>query len=278
VLKTHRTRSGEVLGAIQRARHEYDVLVRIGPWFSGGDAGESGTSLRTPRPLTSPADASIALERCAGDRLDDLIDRWRWDRHGESWTALARAVAEPGRWVGRLHEVTRRRDPEAARRAWDTLLDGARRDLLACVGRTVSPYLAGSIQQRLEAMGQQPPHEGVVVGCHGDLSPGNILADPASLAVVDFEGYHEGLPWEDVGYFLVHLELYFAYPRRGAGLPDLQAAFLEGSCVAPDPVALDACRAGAALKALRARTGAPSWRAWPHLRLLRSIALGSGVS
>jgi tRNA A-37 threonylcarbamoyl transferase component Bud32 len=279
VLKTHRPKPGERRAASQRARHEYDVLERIGRWFAGGDAGESGAALRTPRPLTiRPDDAALALERCAGDRLDDLIDRWRWDRDGESWAALERAVGDAGRWVGRLHEVTRRRDADAARQAWDALLDLARRDLLACVGRTVSPYVAGSIQRRLETMRRQPPGDDCVVGCHGDLSPGNVLADSASLAVVDFEGFHEGLPWEDVGYFLVHLELYFAYPRRGAGLTGLEAAFLEGSHVARDPVALDACRTAAALKALRARSGAPAWRAWPHLRLLRSVALGPGGS
>jgi hypothetical protein len=279
VLKTHRTRPGERRAAAQRARHEYDVLARIGRWFSGGSGGEGEAALRTPRPLTiRPGDASLALERCAGARLDDLIDRWRWDRDGESWAALERAVGDTGRWLCRLHEVTRRRDGEAARRAWDALLDVARRDLVACVGRMVSPRRAGAIRRRLEAMRQQPPSDDCVVGCHGDLSPGNILADPASLAVVDFEGFHEGLPWEDVGYFLVHLELYFAYPRRGVGLADLHAAFLEGSGVARDSMALEACRTAAALKGLRARCGAPSWRGWPHLRLLRRVALGPGGS
>ncbi|HEV8264762.1 MAG TPA: glycosyltransferase [Gemmatimonadales bacterium] len=275
ILKTHRSRPGASRAATARAQHEHDVLVRLQPWFADGDAAGNGMSLRAPRPLTDrPSDASIALERCGGDPLHDLIRRARQDPEGEGWTSLDRAVRAAGHWVDRLQEVTRRDDPDAARRAWDALIDGARRDLASCVDRTMSSRTAGSIRQRLEAMRPCLPPGSRPVGCHGDLSPGNILAAPASLAVIDFEGFHEGLPWEDVAYFLVHLELYFVHPRRAAGLARLQDAFLAASRVAPDPLALDLCRTVAALKALRALAQGRSWRGWYRARLLRRLALG----
>lgn len=277
ILKTHRSRPGDSWAAAERAKHEHDVLVRLHPWFADGTATGDGMSLRTPRPLTGrPSDASIALERCGGDPLDALIRQARRDRDGEAWTSLDRAVRAAGQWVGRLQEVTRRDDPDAARRAWDALIDGAQRDLAACVDRTLSSRMAGSIGERLEGMRPCVPPGIRPVGCHGDLSPGNILVAPAALAVIDFEGFHEGLPWEDAAYFLVHLELYFVHPRRAAGLARLRAAFLEGSRVAPDPLAFDLCQAVAALKALRALAYGRFWRAWPHARLLRNLALGRG--
>ncbi len=264
ILKTQRPRPGDSRPAAERAQHEYRVLTRLRRRFSGGGAGETGISLLIPGPLTIPtSDACIMMERCTGDRLDDLVRRGRRDPDGAAWTALERAVEGAGLWVRRLQEVTRRTDPQAAQRAWDALIDGAERDPAAW---------RGPIRRRLEGARRRLPPGACLVGCHGDLSPGNVFAAPASLAVIDFEGFHEGLPWEDVGYFLVHLELYFAYRRR-AGLARLSEAFLRASGVAPDPVALELCRTVAALKAL-AGLPAPSWRRWPHVHLLRGAALG----
>jgi glycosyltransferase involved in cell wall biosynthesis/aminoglycoside phosphotransferase (APT) family kinase protein len=276
ILKAHRSRPGESRAAAARAKHEYDVLAWLEPRFSPGNAGGSGIALQAPRPLAMrTSDASVVMERCGGARLDDLIRGARRDPDGETWRSLERAVEGAGRWVHRLQQVTRRAAPEAAHRAWNALVDGALGDLAACPGRTVSPRIAGLVRRRLEELRQRPPRGTDSVGCHGDLSPGNIFVAPASVAVVDFEGFHEGLPWEDIAYFLVHLELYFAPPRRAARFGRLQEVFLGASGVAPDPVALELGRAVAALKAL-ARMRAPSWRTWFHVHLLWRAALGRG--
>jgi glycosyltransferase involved in cell wall biosynthesis len=274
VLKMHRTRPGESRPAVERAKHEYEVLARLERCFSSDGTGGSGIALRTPRPFAlRGSDASILMERCAGDRLDDVIRHGR--RGAEALSSLERAAEWAGRWVHRLQDVTRRPDPAAADRAWDGLIDGALRDLAASPGRTLSAGAAAAIRGRLEGLrGRLPP--GVwLVGCHGDLSPGNIFVAPASIAVVDFEGFHEGLPWEDVAYFLLHLELYFAAAGRRAHVARLRRAFLAASGVEPDPVAFELCRAVAAVRAL-ARVPAPSWLAWPRMRLLRDAALGGG--
>jgi aminoglycoside phosphotransferase (APT) family kinase protein len=265
VLKTQRSRAGESRVAAERAKHEYEVLARLGHGFSGSDAREDGISLRIPRPLAiQTSDAAIVMERCAGDRLDDLIRRARRGAEGESWTALERAVEGVGLWVRRLQQVTGRADPGAARRAWQSLIDEALRSPAA--GHR-------AIRRRLDVLRGRAPAATYLVGCHGDLSPGNIFMAPSSVAVIDFEGFHEGLPWEDVGYFLAHLDLYLASARRTARLSRLGQVFLRSSGVAPDPAALELCRTVAAVKALAA-VPALSWRAWPRRRLLRGAALG----
>jgi tRNA A-37 threonylcarbamoyl transferase component Bud32 len=267
IIKAHRSRPDASRAAAERAKHEYDVLARLRPYFSDGDAAGNGLSLRTPRPFAiRPWDASIVMERCGGDRLEDLIRRGRQDPDGDGWRSLEHAVEGVGRWVGRLQEPTRRVDPDAAKRAWDALIDGALRHPAVCQGPT---------RRRLESMRRRLPPEACLVACHGDLSPGNIFVTPSSVAVVDFEGFHEGLPGEDIAYFLVHLELYFACSRRAVRLSRLQEACLGGSRLAPDPVGFELCRAVAAVKAL-AHVRASSWRAWPHRHLLRSVAAGRG--
>ena len=275
ILKTHRTRAGASRVAPERARREYDVLTHLGHRFAAAGTedemkrSERRLSLRTPRPLAiRMTDASLVMERCAGDRLDDLIRRARRDPDGEHWTALEHAVEGTGHWVRRLHEVTRRSDPWEVQRAWDAVLDAAQRD-------APSSPAAEETLRRLEGMRRRGPPTVDLVGCHGDLSPGNILATSSSVVVVDFEGYHEGLPWEDVAYFLLHLELYFPFAFRAGRFARLRDAFLAGAAVDPEPLGLELCRTAAALRAL-AHGQVRSWRAWPHAALLRRAARDGG--
>jgi tRNA A-37 threonylcarbamoyl transferase component Bud32 len=65
-------------------------------------------------------------------------------------------------------------------------------------------------------------------GQHGDFWPGNVYIDQDGVQVIDFEGYREGLPWEDPAYFLVHLELFFAWPGLRGRFEKASAAFLDG--------------------------------------------------
>jgi Ser/Thr protein kinase RdoA (MazF antagonist) len=66
------------------------------------------------------------------------------------------------------------------------------------------------------------------VGHHGDYWSGNVFVADRRVDVIDFEGFRDGLPLEDVAYFLVHLEQYFAYPFFGGAMPHLTSAFLDG--------------------------------------------------
>ncbi|HEX7186514.1 MAG TPA: glycosyltransferase, partial [Thermoanaerobaculia bacterium] len=93
-------------------------------------------------------------------------------------------------------------------------------------------------------------------GHHGDFWPGNVYVDrKGGVQVIDFEGYREGLPWEDPAYFLVHLELFFAWPGLRRRFAKASAAFLDGYLEGDrlDRAALSHCLASKARQAL-ART------------------------
>jgi Ser/Thr protein kinase RdoA (MazF antagonist) len=65
-----------------------------------------------------------------------------------------------------------------------------------------------------------------VTGHHGDYWPGNVFIGDGRAEVIDFEGWRDGFPLEDVAYFLQQLDLLF--PRSRAKLPELQQAFCSG--------------------------------------------------
>ncbi len=48
-----------------------------------------------------------------------------------------------------------------------------------------------------------------MTGVHGDFWPGNVFIADDLVEVIDFEGTREGLPYEDVAYFLVQLDQFF---------------------------------------------------------------------
>jgi Ser/Thr protein kinase RdoA (MazF antagonist) len=48
------------------------------------------------------------------------------------------------------------------------------------------------------------------------------------VQVIDFDGFRDGLPLEDVAHFLVQLRLLLAYPLTGKPFAELARAFLEG--------------------------------------------------
>jgi aminoglycoside phosphotransferase (APT) family kinase protein len=235
---------------------------------TGGD----GVTLQVPRTFgMGTSEASIVMERCPGVPLDDLIRRSRRDVEADS--SVERAAGSAGAWLRRLHEVTRDPDTTLARRAWNDLLADAWRDLTACESRGLSGRTAASVRRRLRDMKQGLPAAVRTVGCHGDFSPGNVFVAPSALSVIDFEGFHDGLPWEDPAYFLVHLELYFARLGHRARFERLQAAFLEHLDTPMEPVAYELCRTVAALKALARLSGA-SWRFRPQARMIDRVLAG----
>jgi aminoglycoside phosphotransferase (APT) family kinase protein len=217
------------------------------------------------------SEASIVMERCPGVPLDDLIRCSR--RDDEAYSSVERAAGSAGAWLRRLHGVTRDPDTTLARRAWNDLLADAWRDLTACESRGLSGRIAASVRQRLQDLKQALPAEVCTVGCHGDFSPGNVFVAPAVLSIIDFEGFHHGLPWEDAAYFLVHLELYFARLGHRARFERLQVAFLEHLDTPMEPVAYDFCRTVAALKA-RARLSGAWWRFRPQAQMLDRVLAG----
>ena len=121
-----------------------------------------------------------------------------------------------------------------------------------------------------------------LVGVHGDYWQGNIYVDDERVDVIDFEGYREGLPCEDIAQFVIHLELYLAYPLMANMLRRLRAAFLDpyiafGGQIDEDALQLFTITTALQLLArVRHATGGPI-RAWWRRNVLRKVVLRSLV-
>lgn len=95
---------------------------------------------------------------------------------------------------------------------------------------------------------------------HGDFWPGNVFLDEGRVTVIDFEGVRSGLADDDLGYFLVHLALYFPPPLQGR-FRRLRRRFLlsyfEGEAIPTDRIAAAEARAA---RRLRERILVPTFR------------------
>lgn len=173
---------------VERARHEASALGRL---------------QNVPRVLLfDERRATIVMERAPGVSLDRLFAR------AEPAQLLA-ALERAGVWLRAMQSATRR-DAES----------GVLAEILATAKKDANgdARLLRALDRDIAA---QP-----VVGHHGDFWPGNIFIDGERVTVIDFEGFREGLPLEDVAYFLIRVELLarrFRVRTRG-----LDEAFLRG--------------------------------------------------
>lgn len=261
VVKIQRSRPGESRPPRERARHEHEVLERLHGLF----APDPGFGV--PRPLgLLQEEAAVVMERCQGAALDDVIRLARWDS-----AALTVTVRRAGCWLRLFQSHTRSDgDPGPALQA---LLDRASADLAAC---RRAMRLPRDLESRLERLAGriEPRRAGSLVGHHGDFWPGNVCVDQKCVQVLDFEGFREGLPWEDAAYFLVHLEPFFAWPGLQGRGEQAASAFLEGWLEgdALDRSALDLCLLAKALQVLARDPGG-----WRQRRALVSILRRAGA-
>lgn len=258
----------------ERARHEYEALSLLAS--RPGADGHPGV----PRPLhLDERGAAIIMERSRGVPLDDLIRGARGRRDPRLRTALMTAMHSTGRWLRSFQQRTER--AAGADAALEALVTGARRDLEACIRGGLSPRSAARIGEWLAAASARAraacPR---LAGHHGDFWPGNIYVDVDHelVQVIDFEGFRDGLPYEDACYFLVQLRLFHAYPMLGAEHAALAAAFLDGYLdgAAFDEDSAEVCRTAKALQVLARSEGSlPSGpRGWWRRKALRDLALG----
>lgn len=257
----------------ERARREHDALSFLAR--RPGRDGHSGV----PQPLhLDERGAAIVMERSRGVPLDDLIRAARGRRDPRLRAAVARAMRSTGRWLRSFQQRTG--TTAAAGAALESLVAGARTDLEACVRGGLSPRTGARIGERLAAAAARARAAGPrLAGHHGDFWPGNIHVDVEHdvIEVIDFEGFRDGLPYEDACYFLAHLRLFLAYPMLGAERARLPAAFLDGYLegAAFDEAGAEVCRTAKALQIL-ARSGArySGLRGWWRRKALRDLALG----
>jgi aminoglycoside phosphotransferase (APT) family kinase protein len=212
IVKQHRPEADRTRDAATRARHEFDVLTRL-----RGVMPENAT---VPRALQlDEARGALVIERATGAALDTMIGEGK--RRAEAAEILSGPLRRTGAWLRAMQDAT---SSEADRRQVleaqvalgvsdaETVYDGRMRDRVVARLR----QLGGTLGSR----------SGPVTGHHGDFWPGNVFLDEARVQVIDFEGFRDGLPMEDVAYFLLQLELLL--PRHRRHLAKLREAFVSG--------------------------------------------------
>jgi aminoglycoside phosphotransferase (APT) family kinase protein len=272
VLKIHKPRHGESRPSAERAQREFDILQTL------RRAAITGSSV--PRPLhLDEKEALVLMESCRGEPLDVLIRNHRWSSDRDRQRELASAVRRTGEWLRHFQTTTAvRRDPVSA---LNRLVESSERQLDACRGTLLPAASARGLRSQLHALKSRlAPASLRVTGTHRDFWPGNVFVGE-TVEVIDFEGMDEGLPYEDVAYFLVQLEQFFSVPILRRQFRPLAAAFLDGYL--PDShgfdwTAYELCRIASALKVLSTLpTNGKNLRARWQRRLLRRTIVGSAA-
>jgi hypothetical protein len=272
ILKQHTTRAGQSRPAADRASHEIRIMSHL--WQQMDVTADAETIACTvPRPLEgNPERGIVIMEPAKGTALDVLMSGVT--RRSELRQALAGPVRNSGIWLRRMQDCTAYRSDSRSVVAEVAKLAQADLQVIAADDRQIRRRRA-DIAAALQGLEKQLLSRPLTVtGRHGDFWPGNIFVSERRIEVIDFEGFREGLPLEDVAYFLIFLELMF--PRFGGGAPGLADAFLEGYGIGTGET-MDFFFVTSALQMLARQIALPSRspiRLWT-LRHLRKRLLGS---
>jgi len=277
VVKRQRDRAGQSRDPRTRARDEFNVLNRLRRDMVEELRDVSGpVTCGVPRVLLFDEDhCAVVMERAQGLPLDVLIKRARLNR--KRTRRLMTPMRRAGLWLRRMQECSRIDDD--GRHLLTALVVNALSDLelVAAADRSVRRR-HDEIAERLRTLEARVAERPLpVVGQHGDYWPGNIFIGERKVQVIDFEGYREGMPLEDVAYFLLQLRVFFAYPLLHRQFADVARAFLAGAGVsAEDAESLQLFVMAKSLRSL-ARSGAGfrrSWRTRFHRAALREALFG----
>jgi glycosyltransferase involved in cell wall biosynthesis/aminoglycoside phosphotransferase (APT) family kinase protein len=262
VVRQHR--SSDPAESLKRAQNEFEVLTTL--------AGSMGDSV--PRLLMfDEPNAAIVVERADGMSLAGIM------REGRKRGRIQRvrvALRKIGTWLRLLQQHTRRDDD--GRYVLTAIVLLAIRDLeLAAAGDRLLRRHYSWIRDRLRELESRAVDEPMpVVGRHGNFRPDNIFIGERRVDVIDFSGFREGLPVEDVAELLVHTELAFATPvLRRRHLAHLQREIVNGFDTRADGAALRLCTAAAALRTLCCLGEDSPARLWWRRRALRQIVARS---
>ena len=270
VVRTHRDHPNASAPATTRAYNEATVLTDLLPGVGSSNAtdGAARRQLGVPRLIRTDGD-TLLMERCDGTALSVLVRGARFSRHAAQWRSTLTAIRQTGEWL-RGFQRQSSPDPDAALAAWHLALAG---DLSRCTP-LVRHSVLWNAQQRLTALLHLSAESQTGVRYHGDFGPGNVFVSDHSIQVIDFEGTRPGLPYEDVAYFVMQLELFLMYPFLDARRGEAVAAFLDGY-LSGEPLDVDAYRTARLSKALQllARTPSPSKGRFNLVRRKRQAAL-----
>ena len=224
ILKLHKGTGSHARQRAQvQARREHDTLVLLYEQFS-----RKSSRLEVPKPLgLLPEFAAVLMERCEGKRLDGQL-RWArmlsppWQRH-----RLCRQLEQCGEWLGLFHQITARQsDPT---HVYQRIEQDFHDDLGACRNTGLMAELTDRVADAFERRKADLfTGRHLIVGQHCDFGPYNVFVSPARVCVIDFEGFGEGVIYDDVCYFLGMLEAMPAYHLSRDLLARLQDSFLKG--------------------------------------------------
>lgn len=217
-----------------RARTEFEVLTTLRQSLRDRDFGElTATSAACSVPrlvMFDEPNAAIVFERADGTSLAGIMNDGVKTTNGRLGPALRKA----GTWLRVMQERTA--GSEDGRHVLTAVVLLALRDadLVAAGDRALRRRRDAIVErlQQLEAVIANAPLS--VTGHHGNYGPENIFIGSRSIDVVDFGGYREGLPIEDVAEMLIHLELRAG--TRNDAYEAMRRAFFDGY---GDPAAID---------------------------------------
>jgi Ser/Thr protein kinase RdoA (MazF antagonist) len=161
--------------------------------------------------------------------------------------------------------------------AWRTEL---RENLKGAVG-VLSPALRARTESSVSRFCEEPANPSLVPAAqHGDFWPGNVMATPEGVQVLDFEGYRPGVAWEDPAYFLLQAGFFFGFPLLRRRFGAVRSAFLRGygSTDPPQEEGYRACRVSVCLRLLAraaSASGCDSSGGRRHLDRLRAALHGA---
>ena len=205
------------------ALREYEALSFLWHEFS-----QHSDRLTVPRPLDIfPEFAALLMEKCHGERLD-LALRWtRLLKTRSKQAILCKKVRECGGWLGLFHRISERaRDPGVV---YQRIEQDFSSDLEMSCGHGLNRELAHQIASVFEGkknMAFSGNHK--IVGHHCDFGPYNIFLSPDRVTVVDFEGFQDGIIYDDVCYFLGMIESMPFYHLSCDLSHRIKESFLEG--------------------------------------------------
>jgi hypothetical protein len=193
---------------------------------------------------------------------------------------LVSAVHRTGTWLRHFQGSTAESgDPVPA---MDRLVETAGGHLDRCRGNLLPASAAKAVRSQLDALKTRlAPASLRLIRAHRDFWPGNIFVGAEVVEVIDFEGADDGLPYEDVAYFLVQLELFFPGPILRRRYKPLATAFLAGYLPGDhgfDWAAYELCRIASALQILKSMPqGTDGLHDHWRRRMLRAIVVGGSA-